>query len=686
MAKKADELETPLAIYSYLKNNIGYEYYYGSRKGAKGVLASMNGNDLDQASLLLAMLRYKGYPSVYVRGEIVLTGQQAMALTGADTIQNAANVLTSCGNPTTVLARNNVPYSVKMEHVWVRTYIPVGDYRGTGDVSGEAAWIDLDTGIKEYEAVDNIYDEFANADIKYSLEDIASVTDSAQLESMSNELLGQLDTSKEIYTKKRIIKKEELLYLPLSLQYEVRKEKGEFVEVDENYKDKVSLSINGQEFADIYASDVFGKNIIISYEPSTNADKEILDQYGDVFKTPAYAVEMKTVLLIDGEKVAEGEFGDYNTLGEVQNFTMDLYSNNGVTSVDNKLHVGSMYALTLDNGFISGDELQNAYDEVAAIKDALSEDKVYSAKQLGNMLAFAGKLYFSQVDLMDMSFAETYDVAATRTLSEGITGYEAEPIYSYGMVRGLDYGKLYIDVDTDAHCVKSLTGKTEDETEYMINSGINSSINESLVWEEITGEQSISTMSILETAEEQGIEIEMIAPRNLDEKLALLDVDDAVKDAVVKNVNAGNIVTIPRENVLIGEWYGTGYISLNPETGEGEYIISGGLSGGSSSEKVVAAAMVTYGLSVIDMIEAMLMIVEAVKLIALGSALATAGSVVLAGLAIFSIISTMVLTVQTSLLIMAYAEGDDKAAEKIINEMWLNLALTIGTAILGSIA
>ena len=237
-----------------------------------------------------------------------------------------------------------------------------------------------------------------------------------------------------------------------------------------------------------------------------------------------------------------------------------------------------------------------------------------------------------------------------------------------------------------AHCVKSLTGKTEDETEYMINGGINSSINESLVWEEITGEQSISTMSILETAEEQGIEIEMIAPRNLDEKLALLDVDDAVKDAVVKNVNAGNIVTIPRENVLIGEWHGTGYISLNPETGEGEYIISGGLSGGSSSGDVVAAAMVTYGLSVIDMIEAMLMIVEAVKLIALGSALATAGSVVFAGLAIFSIISTMVVTVQTSLLIMAYAEGDDKAAEKIINEMWLNLALTIGTAILGSIA
>ena len=59
----------------------------------------------------------------------------------------------------------------------------------------------------------------------------------------------------------------------------------------------------------------------------------------------------------------------------------------------------------------------------------------------------------------------------------------------------------------------------------------------------------------------------------LDEKVALLNVDEAVKDSIIRNVQAGNIVTIPRENVTIGEWYGTGYISLNPETGEGEYII-----------------------------------------------------------------------------------------------------------------
>ena len=43
-----------------------------------------------------------------------------------------------------------------MEHVWVRSYIPYTDYRGAGDASGSSVWLDLDTGIKSYEDVDNI--------------------------------------------------------------------------------------------------------------------------------------------------------------------------------------------------------------------------------------------------------------------------------------------------------------------------------------------------------------------------------------------------------------------------------------------------------------------------------------------------------------------------------------------------
>lgn len=103
MKKLAGELDTPLNIYNYIKNNIDYEYYYGSRKGAAGTFESKGGNDVDQAGLLIAMLRYKGYPSMYVEGNILLEPEKAMSLTGADTAEHAAAVLASNGVPVTRL-------------------------------------------------------------------------------------------------------------------------------------------------------------------------------------------------------------------------------------------------------------------------------------------------------------------------------------------------------------------------------------------------------------------------------------------------------------------------------------------------------------------------------------------------------------------------------------------------------
>ena len=53
--------------------------------------------------------------------------------------------------------------------------------------------------------------------------------------------------------------------------------------------------------------------------------------------------------------------------------------------------------------------------------------------------------------------------------------------------------------------------------------------------------------------------------------------------AVTEAVNAGKIVTIPAENMTIGSWPGTGYMVIDPETGAGAYMISGGLNGGALS-------------------------------------------------------------------------------------------------------
>ncbi|MCI8510304.1 MAG: transglutaminase, partial [Lachnospiraceae bacterium] len=103
--------------------------------------------------------------------------------------------------------------------------------------------------------------------------------------------------------------------------------------------------------------------------------------------------------------------------------------------------------------------------------------------------------------------ADTYDVSVTRSLSEGITGYEVRTSSLYGRVTSLSEGSLYIDVDTDSHSVVSLNGEEDASKEYMFSTGIMSSLYESTVWEELTGNESVSTISILNTAREEGIDI-----------------------------------------------------------------------------------------------------------------------------------------------------------------------------------
>ena len=103
------------------------------------------------------------------------------------------------------------------------------------------------------------------------------------------------------------------------------------------------------------------------------------------------------------------------------------------------------------------------------------------------------------------------------------------------------------------------------------------------MWEELTGYESVSTISILAAAQEKGIELLLISSANMAEEMEKLNTTDTTKQAVTEAVNAGKIVTIPAEDMTIGSWSGTGYMVIDPETGAGAYMISGGLNGGSLS-------------------------------------------------------------------------------------------------------
>jgi hypothetical protein len=87
----------PVRIYNFVHDTIVTEIYAGSKKGAVGTLREAAGNDYDQASLLIALLRAAGVDARYQIGALALTNAQAATLTSTNAVEPAATLLSMAG-------------------------------------------------------------------------------------------------------------------------------------------------------------------------------------------------------------------------------------------------------------------------------------------------------------------------------------------------------------------------------------------------------------------------------------------------------------------------------------------------------------------------------------------------------------------------------------------------------------
>ena len=128
--QKAAELGgDPVQMFFYVRG-LGYESYKGSLRGARGTLWSQAGNSLDQASLLIAMLRGAGVPARYAHGtlgderarELILSMFPAPTRTVGHL--PAGTEVADPGSDPQLLAETR-------DHWWVQAYL-------------EGQWVDLD--------------------------------------------------------------------------------------------------------------------------------------------------------------------------------------------------------------------------------------------------------------------------------------------------------------------------------------------------------------------------------------------------------------------------------------------------------------------------------------------------------------------------------------------------------------
>src|SRR5262245_22881046 len=66
----------PKLIYEFVKNTIEFVPIYGSIKGATATFLDGRGNDFDQSSLMIALLKAAGFSPTYIYGTIRLNPSQ----------------------------------------------------------------------------------------------------------------------------------------------------------------------------------------------------------------------------------------------------------------------------------------------------------------------------------------------------------------------------------------------------------------------------------------------------------------------------------------------------------------------------------------------------------------------------------------------------------------------------------
>ena len=62
-----------VAIFNWVRDNIGYSFYYNTKKGAVGTLNAKTGNCVDTAHLVIALSRAAGLPAMYAHGSCRFT-------------------------------------------------------------------------------------------------------------------------------------------------------------------------------------------------------------------------------------------------------------------------------------------------------------------------------------------------------------------------------------------------------------------------------------------------------------------------------------------------------------------------------------------------------------------------------------------------------------------------------------
>ncbi len=609
----------PVAIAQWVRNNIHWIPTWGSVQGAELTMLNERGNAIDIASLTIALLRASGIPARYMLGTIEIDAWRMQNWIGdAPSPQVALGLMQQGGIAAQGVLSGGKITKIRMEHAWVQAYVNWGASRGAlqGGNSTEPeidyagllqhpnpnaslnAWVGIDTSYKQYifskpldfsaaippldvasiqqtiasniNTAEGYINGFNESPVQLELKRYASQVN-AYLETIPDLKLGDLVKFREVISDMKqllsghppfpVLASQETAELPNGLRH------GIIIKLFSTNFDRAQ-----DNHAFIWESSLPAlgiKRLGITHAPASAADEQTLEGiYRDgATSIPTYLLGMKPLLQIDGMAVASGPA---MRAGNGQFWSITLTDPSGIntrTSLSDTT-VGDEIVLGINGNGISGNavahQLINSHPDTAA----------------GN-LEQGALHYWMEHDAFDQMIADRLGILTQRMPSVAVVSAPLSVRWSFGVPRSGTYKSRTIDAIQVMLAAAAPT--LESRRLFMLYAGIQGSTIEGSVFDQLFSrpeETSVSATQILAIAARAGLRIYSIIQENAGAVVPRLGSSEGVKQDIMNAVSHGMVAYIPERDITHGDYTGTGYLLLNPDTGEGAYLLDGGSNGG----------------------------------------------------------------------------------------------------------
>lgn len=659
----ADSLNNdPVEIFTWTRNNIDYEPYYGSLKGSNETLIDMAGNDCDQSSLLIALLRASGTPARYVRGDVELKIEDLMNWTGGKTPTAAVKIMQSNWIPTEVLYKFKAIEGVIFDHIWVEIFdghnwrLADPSYKEYVYTEGSQVTPEQETALANLmEGVITVSEDNKRFSTNQSLLEYA--VEEAALIFEDNEISG------------RAILINEKNNLPPYLARGIigdRKPAEEFAMMPDEMKFKARIAFPGLEGNTFLMADIASKTVSITYKMQ-NGGGSIFDVF------PAFAFIMQPELRIDNLVVATGSSIG---LGRYHNIEVSLLRPGLTWEVYNKsLIAGCTANICFTTQGTSMELMQEKAERLQAIMDdsGLLPEDTMTSQMISESLCLDGLMYFSLLDFIRDIVSKQIGIVNVNHISLAFIVDEIKPIGFFGLILGIQRAGAHIDVVRSANNPNSVTGNIEHQVEWTQLCGAFSTNLEHAMLELMYDIEAVSTGKIFAEANKTGIPIHRITPETLEVDLAQISANSTVKNhirAYLTHETREFEALIPQRAITVGSWTGQGWVVSEPSTGCAGYMICGGLhnnmilNGGGLVEKLNNLLS--------QLARTIATIIEIVKALGIaGSILAVAAGLIQGALQLFA--STLIGTSFLGGLFCIAAVAIALVAICVLNQLLINL-------------